>query len=640
MAYTPRNFTKIVRDRDTGLPETRTQVAYSLAEAVQLIFDGYTAGTPVTPPASLSDRLALLESTGIVLPPATTTVPGKVQLATPDETVEGEVDDKVVTPSGLSQAIVAHQVELNAAEYGAGPGKTGAENWTALNGLFNTTVRGLIDAGTPVKVVIPPGDYPMSKGLYAQFGAGKGGLHVSAYGARLVFDTVPTGSWAMFKVRPLTGWTIGTPPANTTGYLRDIYIEGLGILDLDPVGHKGDEETHGINVAYAKNVHIWNCVIEGTGDEPIEVDYVEDFTIHDNHLRNCKGTEGAIQDGANISVKNGCKRGKVYANTIDTSVGLGSKGIQVKIIEAAAVEDIEVYANTIRNVAHSGLWLNTTGAAARRISFHDNTVDGTVTGIGMTGTGVVDDCSWRANTVRNCTGSGTQLVLQGASIGNRFDSNRISDCGTAGTATTTYGAWLGSTAVGGWASVHGNMFRNIQGRGIYLTGDGIKVSGGEVRNANLAGTANYPAIGKSAGVGQIVDGVTIVSSGPRGIQAIDYVRGCTVTGNTGDAAVSGAKEISGGYYAGRVSGLQSGGAILNAEIDATGYTTGNAVDLGTATDCRVVGNKIRAYAAGGRRPWNESAGADRNLFANNLYFGAPTVVGAASVSSANIAMAA
>lgn len=106
MAYSPKTFTKIVRDRDTGLPEQLTEVAYSVEEEVQFIYEGYTAGVPFIPSPSLSDRIALLENIGVTVPLASDTIPGRVELATPDETFEGGADNKAVTPFGLLQTLL------------------------------------------------------------------------------------------------------------------------------------------------------------------------------------------------------------------------------------------------------------------------------------------------------------------------------------------------------------------------------------------------------------------------------------------------------------------------------------------------------------------------------------------------------
>lgn len=552
-----------------------------------------------------------------------------------------------IRPGGLSTSVLnttyARKVELNAVtDGGMSTTKTGAQNYAAANTFFNTTVKDLINAGISVKVVIPPGDYNMDLGLVIGIPAGKGGFHVSAYGARLIFSATPTGQWAMFKVRPDSGWTTGTPPANTNGYIRDIFIEGLGIYEPDAVAHQGAEETHGINVGYAKNVHVWNCRVEGTGDEPLEFDYVEGFSIHDNYLTNCKAATGTVADGSNISIKNGCRRGQVYANVIDTSVGGGAKGLGVKIIEAATVEDIDFFDNTIRNLGASttaGLYINTTGAAAKRVTFRHNTVDGAPMGAGLAGSNLIEDCAWIGNTFRNCTGNGVQIQLQGTSaLGNRFDYNNILDSGNAAAATTSYGMYLAQDGAGCWASVQGNKIRNVQGRAIFLWGNDIKVVGGEIRNANLAGTANQAAVGKGSGTGHVVEGITIASPGARGIQAIDYVRNCRITGNTGDAAVNNFKEIIGGYYAGRISGIQAGGSVQNCEVDASAYTAGNAIDLGTQVDCRVVGNRIRAAVASSRKAVGMSAGADRNLVFGNSHYGTLDNQGASTVVANNVAM--
>ena len=540
-------------------------------------------------------------------------------------------------------ATYARVVELNAAVYGMSPAATGAANRAVLDSLLNTTAKGLIDGGTPVKVIIPPGDYLMSKGVYADLTPGSGGLHVSGYGARLIFDATPTNFWAMLRISP-TGWTAGVVPADTSTYLHDIYIEGLGVYDPDPVGHAGAEETHGLKVMYARNVRIWNCRAEGTGDEPIEVDYVEDFTIHDNYLFECQAIPGkALPDGANISIKNGCKRGSVYANAIDTSTGAGSKGIQVKIIEAAAVEDIKVFGNTIRNVVQAGLWINSSGGQARRVTFRDNIIEGGATGAGTAGSGSLIDCEWVGNTFRSQTLAGCNLQPQGtSSLGNRFDSNSILSCGDGTlTTTTSYGALLYQATSGVWASVHGNKMRDVQGRGFYAYGDDLKISGGELRNINLAAaavTANQPAVDKGGTAArQIVESVTIINPGARGIRGVDYVRNCTVTGHSGDGTVLGVKEVNGGHYAGRISGIASGGGVLNAVVDTVGSTLAasvHGIEVSASTDLRIVGNYIRVPS--GRRAWNEAAGGDRNLFMGNNYTQTVNVVGGASVQANNI----
>lgn len=549
-----------------------------------------------------------------------------------DAALAGAISNPSSLTGGALNAAIADQiVELNVQNYGISPANTGAANEAAMDAFFNTTVAGIIDTGRAVKVIFPPGDYLMARGCYVLVPAGKGGLHVSGYGARLVFDDVPTGKWAMFRVRPDSGWTAGTVPTDTSFYIKDIYIEGLGIYDPDAAAHQGAEETHGFNVAYARNVHVWNCKAEGTGDEPFEFDYCEDFTVHDNYTYFCQNLPAKSPDGANISIKNGCKRGKVYANSIYNSIGAGSKGVQVKIIEAAPVEDIEVFGNTILNMVQAGVWINTSGAGAYRVRYHDNTIIGCPTGAGNAGSNPIVDSEWDANVIKGATAHALNIVPPGASsTGNRCRRNTILDC--------TYGALLADGASGNtWASVADNNMTNIAQWAYELYGNGLTVRGGTLRNINTAGTANQPAIRRGGtATDQVVEGLRLINPGARGIQNIDNVQNCHVEGQTGDAAVTGYKNIVGGTYKGRLAGIQSQGSILSATIDATSYTTGNAIDLGTATDCRIVGNSVKADPA--RRVWSEAAGADRNLFAMNHYKGMTNVVGAASVQANNIAM--
>ena len=342
-----------------------------------------------------------------------------------------------------------------------------------------------------VEVLVGAGDIPLDGGVTVTFPDNSKGFSLRGVPGATRFVLTGTqdyatahGGGAWFAIR-LWNTSQDDDPDN---YMEDFHVDGIGVYDEAPwlhassgFGEVGGEETHGINVAYCKRATISNCTVDQVGDEGIEADFCEGLTITNNHTVRCTNQERG--GGAQISVKNGCKRFIVANNTVtdgmpplwvagtyaqdqrvlgsdDTIYGAKANGttsdpvvtpadwedisalatdapltygIGVKVIQSGSldvdilrVEEGVIANNTINNVVTAGIDIACPGSGARDISVIANSVNGADYGLRKTGgTFKFEESTISNNKFRTIRINGVDLASATERI--TFNSNTFTD---------------------------------------------------------------------------------------------------------------------------------------------------------------------------------------------------------------------
>lgn len=502
------------------------------------------------------------------------------------------------------------EIFVNVKDYGAvGDGVT--DDRTAIIAALE-----FAKANLPAVVVFPPRDYAITNGITLELAVDTGGLTIYGYGARLIHTAMVHDGYA-FALRI---W-----PGTSGGYMHDVAIYGLGVYDPDPVAHNNPayDETHGINIWYCKNAIVSGCHIEGVGDQGIEFEYVIGGVICNNELVNVTALE--LEDGAAISIKDGCQYVKVYGNAVRDLMSTGSSGIAVKIITANEVTDILVYGNTIDNIPntnHGGLFLSPSGAAARRIVFKNNIVRNCKKGVAHEG-GNALDCVIRGNIIESAD-YGIYSVVGAASLaGLVIEGNQIRNINPQS------GIYVKANNL----QIVNNVIENTYRRGIIIQdSDDVVIRGGRLKNTGT-GVAVF-AIEFTNCTNRRVEGATIDTPGAQAIWAADSVDNCDVFGTGLINACVEVVQITNCRLSGRILSLPSGGVVTSCRIILSTNENAAAIKLLTAAiNAVITGNYIQT--TGDTAIQN---GTDYNTVVGNNYrnSGGISLNGANNVVASNI----